>query len=104
MNIRRRTFRTPWQHDRARENRVKSGKMLARARGAAELTQLQLAKLIGVHQVRISQFETGISTVPSDLLRPMAKSLGCAPHHFAREYLVASDPDLYEALFKETEQ
>jgi transcriptional regulator with XRE-family HTH domain len=100
MTSRRLRLRKPDAPEEAREHRRNAGKMLFRTRIAAGMTQLEVAKRIGVHQVRISQFEIGLSSVPSDLLRPMATAMGCRPHHFSREYLVVADPDLHDALFR----
>ena len=48
--------------------------MLARRR--SKLTQKQLAKKVGISNIQISRFETGISSPKADLLQKIAVVLG----------------------------
>jgi len=48
--------------------------MLARRR--SKLTQKQLAKKVGISNIQISRFETGISSPKADLLQKIAVELG----------------------------
>ena len=49
--------------------------MLKRTRERRKLTQAQLAKKVGVHQVTIARLETGARRPSADLLRRLAKVL-----------------------------
>lgn len=49
--------------------------MLKKARERRKLTQAQLAKKVGVHQVTIARLETGVRGPSADLLRRLAKAL-----------------------------
>ncbi len=49
--------------------------MLKKARERRKLTQAELAKNVGVHQVTIARLETGARRPSADLLRRLAKLL-----------------------------
>jgi transcriptional regulator with XRE-family HTH domain len=50
--------------------------MLKRARTRRKLTQLQLAKKVGVHEITISRLERGDRQPSMNLLQRLAKALG----------------------------
>ncbi len=49
--------------------------MLKKARERRKLTQAELAKRVGVHQVTIARLETGVRRPSADLLQRLAKVL-----------------------------
>ena len=51
------------------------GTVLKKARERRKLTQVELAKRVGVHQVTIARLETGVRRPSADLLRRLAKVL-----------------------------
>ncbi len=51
------------------------GTVLKKARERRELTQAELAKRVGVHQVTIARLETGVRRPSADLLQRLAKVL-----------------------------
>ena len=52
-----------------------SGTVLKKTRERRKLTQAELAKNVGVHQVTIARLETGARRPSADLLRRLAKLL-----------------------------
>lgn len=51
------------------------GERLRRLRGARDVTQVELAKLVGVTQSSVSEMERGIRTVTSNLAVKIARAL-----------------------------
>ena len=51
------------------------GTVLKKARERRKLTQVELAKRVGVHQVTIARLETGVRRPSADLLHRLAKAL-----------------------------
>lgn len=79
------------------------GQRLAAARQAHNLTQEQLADLLGVSQSNISLYERGVTRIPTDLVVKLATSLrvssdellGLAP---AARYLAMKDRRILRRL------
>lgn len=72
------------------------GLWLRQKREEAELTQADLAEHLGLrfHAV-VSQVETGIRRIPSDLYEEWAAAIGVDPLVFAMTVLQYSEPNLY---------
>ena len=52
------------------------GKVLKQARARRKLTQVELAKKVGVHKMTISKFERGDRQPSMQMLQRLAKALG----------------------------
>jgi transcriptional regulator with XRE-family HTH domain len=62
------------------------GQRIAKARSAADLTQVQLAEALGISQPQLAFYEVGKRRVPVSLLPGLAKALG-----ISIEALIADD-------------
>lgn len=54
------------------------GQRIAKARSAADLTQMQLAEALGISQPQLAFYEVGKRRVPVSLLPRLARALGVA--------------------------
>lgn len=80
--------------------RKKAGVYLKQIREEADLTQLQLAKELGLDYTQmISHVETGKARVPPDKIIPWAQAVKRDPREVARELLKFYDPYMWQALF-----
>jgi len=58
--------------------------MMVLAREARELTQRELADLIGVSQANVSKMESGLLTVSDEILKRLSEKLDFPPPFFTR--------------------
>jgi transcriptional regulator with XRE-family HTH domain len=82
------------------EERRRAGLFLKRAREQAGVTQLEIAKAIGIaYSTMISQIEVGKARVPPAHYTEYARALGMNPEDFCRELLKTYDPHMWRILF-----
>jgi len=55
---------------------VQLGRRIAELRKAADITQVELAEILGVAQQTMAHYEGGVSRIAVALLPPLAKALG----------------------------
>lgn len=80
--------------------RKQAGVYLKHLREEAELTQLQLAKELGLDYAQmVSHVEIGKARVPPDKIIPWAQAVKKDPREVARELLKFYDPYMWQALF-----
>ena len=60
------------------------GKRIAVLRTASQLTQEQVAELVGISRPTITNYETGKIAVPIMMLDKLARALKCKPIDFLR--------------------
>lgn len=83
-----------------KELRKLAGQWLKEKRGAAGLSQIELAARLGLkYYTFISQVENGFGKVPNDSMEAWARALGQEPSEFARSLLSFYDPELHRLLF-----
>lgn len=86
------------------ELRREAGKWLRALREQRNLSQRQLAHLVGVeYYTFISQLETGRGRIPPDKYRVWAAALGVPPRDFVKRLFRYYDPLTYEILFVDQE-
>lgn len=73
------------QEDYGMEARRRVGDYLAGLRLNAGLTQLELARSLGVRDTAISAMELGRNSLPPERMWEMADALGVDPRKFAKE-------------------
>ena len=82
--------------------RLRFGTMLGLRRRALKIKQADLALVVGwKYQYHISEVESAKRGFPSDKLTVWASALQVDPAMFAKEYLRAYEPQIFEALFPE---
>lgn len=80
--------------------RKKAGVYLKGLREKAEITQLQLARELGLEYPQmVSHVEIGKARVPPDKIIPWANAVKQDPREVARELLKFYDPYMWQALF-----
>lgn len=80
--------------------RKEAGEYLRRLRAKAELTQNELAKLLGFeYYTMISQVEGGKTRVPPDKMQKWAEALNVDVRTFAKTLLRFYDPHMWNLLF-----
>lgn len=85
---------------RTQELRKEAGKWLRELREQRNLSQRQLAHLVGVeYYTFISQLETGRGRIPPDKYRIWAAALEISPRDFVLRLFQYYDPLTYEILF-----
>ena len=81
--------------------RKQAGSWLKELRGQAGLSQIELARILGLkYYTFISQVENGFGRVPTDSMEAWAKALGADPSAFARKLLFYYEPELHRLLFE----
>ena len=84
----------------AAELRRKAGDYLKALREAAGLTQLDLAKALGLsYYSTVSQVELGKSRLPPHRMADWSKALGADRRAFGKRMLMYYDPHTWEILF-----
>jgi transcriptional regulator with XRE-family HTH domain len=85
---------------RSEKQRRQAGAWLQDLRKNAGLSQLQLAKMLGLkYYSYISQVENGFGRLPSNSMEAWARALKVDPANFSRQLLSYYDPELYRLLF-----
>lgn len=88
------------QHRGPKELRRAAGLLLKNLRKDAELTQKDLAQLLGLeYYTFISQVENGSHRLPPSLFQGFAKAVGADPVQFGKAMLMYYDPDTYRVIF-----
>ena len=91
------------QHD-VQTLRREAGKWLRDLRESRNLTQRELASLVGVeYYTFISQLEVGRGRIPPDRYERWARALGLNPADFVKQLMRYYDPETYRLLFAEKE-
>ena len=81
--------------------RKQAGNWLKELRSQAGLSQIQLAKMLGLkYYTFISQVENGFGRVPVESMEAWAKALGVNPSHFAKHLIQFYEPELYRLLYE----
>lgn len=87
-------------HPDAVELRRKAGDYVKALREPAGLTQLELAKALGLtYYSTVSQVEIGKSRLPPHRMADWAKALGADRRAFGKRMLMYYDPHTWEILF-----
>lgn len=82
------------------KRRKKAGAWLRELREAAGLTQLELARRLGMkYYAFVSQVETGFSRLPTAKLEAWALALEVDPTAFAKRLIFFYEPELYRLLY-----
>ena len=82
------------------KRRKKAGAWLRGVREAAGLTQLELARRLGMkYYAFVSQVETGFCRLPTAKLEPWALALEVDPTAFAKQLIFFYEPGLYRLLY-----
>ena len=85
---------------RTQELRREAGRWLRDLREQRNLSQRQLAHLVGIeYYTFISQLETGRGRIPPDKYRVWAAALDVPPKDFVKRLVRYYDPLTYEILF-----
>ena len=79
--------------------RRKVGNYLRHMRVEGDMTQLELASVLGVGETAISAIENGRNSVSGDLAPQLAEIFGLDPSEFGKFLLRAEDPRLYAMIF-----
>ena len=80
--------------------RKQAGTWLKELRGQADLSQIELARILGFkYYTFISQVENGFGRVPVESMEAWAKALGADPTDFAKRLLSFYEPELHRLLF-----
>lgn len=83
-----------------RQRNIAAGNYLKRLRTTAELTQLQIAKVLEEdYQSVVGAWENGRAPMPSRHYAAFAQATGVDPVEFARTILQWHDPSLWNVLF-----
>ena len=86
---------------RSKKLHRQAGAWLRDLRKNAGLTQLQLAKTLGMkYYSYISQVENGFGRLPTNSMDAWARALKVDPSDFSRRLLSYYDPELYRLLFQ----
>ncbi|PCJ57107.1 MAG: transcriptional regulator [Rhodospirillaceae bacterium] len=84
----------------AKRLRREAGAYLRKLRHAEQLTQLELAHLLGYDYVTfISQLECGGAQIPPDRIKDYAEALKTNPKTFAKTLLRYYEPQLFNLIF-----
>jgi transcriptional regulator with XRE-family HTH domain len=93
-------YRSKEESKAAAELRKQAGKWLQELRNKAQLTQLDLSKLVGYeYYSAISQIESGMGTLPSSKYAAYARALKMDPTDFVAGLLAFYDPPTHQILF-----
>jgi transcriptional regulator with XRE-family HTH domain len=93
-------FRSKEEAKAAAEQRKKAGEWLRELRNDAELTQLEISKLVGYeYYSAIAQIESGTGTLPSSKFAAYARALKIEPREFVEGLLAFYDPPMHDILF-----
>jgi transcriptional regulator with XRE-family HTH domain len=85
----------------SKQLRKQAGNWLKELRGQAGLSQIQLAKVLGLkYYTFVSQVENGFGRVPVESMEAWANALGVNPSHFARHLIQFYEPELYRLLYE----
>src|SRR5687767_9906387 len=85
----------------AKKLRRQAGNWLKELRGRAGLSQVELAKRLGLkYYTFVSQVENGFGRVPTESMVAWALAVGVDPAEFARKLVSFYDPELHRLLFK----
>jgi transcriptional regulator with XRE-family HTH domain len=85
----------------AKLRRKQAGNWLKELRGQAGLSQIQLAKILGLkYYTFVSQVENGFGRVPVESMEAWANALGVDPSHFAKHLLQYYEPELHRLLYE----
>ncbi|MBW7850432.1 MAG: helix-turn-helix transcriptional regulator [Rhodospirillales bacterium] len=80
--------------------RRQAGKWLKGLRESRNITQREMADLVGVdYYTFISQLEAGRGRIPPDRYERWAHALGMEPAAFVKELMKYYDPETYRLLF-----
>jgi len=80
--------------------RREAGKWLKDLRSTRNLTQRELAELVGVdYYTFISQLEVGRGRIPPDRYERWAKAFDIEPAEFVKKLMRFYDPETYRLLF-----
>lgn len=81
--------------------RKQAGTWLKELRGRAGLSQMELARKLGLkYYTFVSQVENGFGRVPTESMEAWGRALGEHPGDFARQLLSFYDPELHRLLFE----
>jgi transcriptional regulator with XRE-family HTH domain len=87
------------KHPSSLKRRREAGAWLRELRETAGLTQLELARRLGMkYYAFVSQVETGFSRLPTAKLEAWALALEVDPTAFAKRVVFFYDPELYRLL------
>jgi transcriptional regulator with XRE-family HTH domain len=82
------------------ELRKKAGRWLKQRREERDLSQRQLAEILGLeYYTFVSQLETGRGRIPPERYRDWAEALGLPPKDFVLELMRYYDPITFGILF-----
>jgi transcriptional regulator with XRE-family HTH domain len=85
----------------AKLRRKQAGSWLKDLRGRAGLSQIQLAKILGLkYYTFVSQVENGFGRVPIESMEAWANALGVNPSHFAKHLIQFYEPELHRLLYE----
>jgi transcriptional regulator with XRE-family HTH domain len=86
---------------KSKQLRKQAGDWLKELRGRTELSQIQLADVLGFkYYTFISQVENGFGRLPVESMEAWAKALNVEPSVFAKRLLSFYEPELYRLLFE----
>ena len=68
-------FHEPLMTTKGKDFYVQLGRRIAEARKAANITQVQLAEVLGIAQQTMAHYEGGVARIPVDSLRKVARTL-----------------------------
>jgi len=81
--------------------RKQAGTWLKELRAKAGLSQIQLAKILGLkYYTFVSQVENGFGRVPVESMEAWANALGVDSSHFAKHLIQFYEPELHRLLFE----
>jgi transcriptional regulator with XRE-family HTH domain len=81
--------------------RKQAGTWLKELRGQAGLSQIELARILGLkYYTFVSQVENGFGRVPVESMEAWARALGVNPSHFARQLIQFYEPELHRLLYE----
>src|SRR5215813_6990007 len=81
-----------------RELRARAGRWLCELRKKRDLTQRELAQILGSAYTFVSQIETGRCRLPAERYLGWANALGMNPREFVQELLQYYDPVTHNVL------
>jgi transcriptional regulator with XRE-family HTH domain len=85
----------------AKQMRKQAGNWLKELRAQAGLSQIQLAKILGLkYYTFVSQVENGFGRVPVESMEAWANALGVNPSHFAKHLIQFYEPELHRLLYE----